>query len=63
MQMEDYLYQNDIFLPLGGIVNNSMATVGTKMKWKEGQLWERKHAETEVTVGERKAHIHARKNA
>jgi hypothetical protein len=25
MQMEDYLYQKDLFLPLGGISNKSMA--------------------------------------
>jgi hypothetical protein len=26
MQMEDYLYQKDLFLPLGGIAKNPMAT-------------------------------------
>jgi hypothetical protein len=37
MQMEDYLYQKDIFLPLGGIENNSMA-----MKDEEWEILDRK---------------------
>jgi hypothetical protein len=35
--MEDYLYQKDIFLPMGGIVKNS-----TTMKDEEWELLERK---------------------
>jgi hypothetical protein len=37
MQMEDYLYQKDLFLQLGGIENNSMA-----MKDEEWEVIERK---------------------
>jgi hypothetical protein len=37
MQMEDYLYQKDIFLPLGGIAKKSMA-----MKDKEWDFIDRK---------------------
>jgi hypothetical protein len=37
MQMEDYLYQKDLFLPLGGIEKNSMA-----MKDEEWEVLDRK---------------------
>jgi hypothetical protein len=37
MQMEDYLYQNDLFLPLGGIEKNLMA-----MKDEELEILNRK---------------------
>jgi hypothetical protein len=35
--MEDYLYQKDLFLPLGGIENNSMT-----MKDEEWEVLDRK---------------------
>ena len=38
MQMEDYLYQNDLFLPLGGITKKS-----TTMKDEEWEVLEKKH--------------------
>jgi hypothetical protein len=37
MQMEDYLYQKDLFLPLGGIAKNP-----TAMKDKEWEILDRK---------------------
>jgi hypothetical protein len=37
MQMEDYLYQKDIFLPLGGIAKKSVAT-----KDEEWEILDRK---------------------
>ena len=37
IHMEDYLYQNDLFLPLGGIAENSMA-----MKDREWEVLDRK---------------------
>jgi hypothetical protein len=37
MQMEDYLYQKDLFLPLGGIAKNL-----TAMKEKEWEILDRK---------------------
>jgi hypothetical protein len=37
MQMEDYLYQKDLFLPLGGIEKKSMA-----MKDEEWEVLDRK---------------------
>jgi hypothetical protein len=37
MQMEDYLYQKDLFLPLGGIARNA-----TTMKDKEWEILDRK---------------------
>jgi hypothetical protein len=37
MQMEDYLYQKDLFLPLGGIAKKSMA-----MKDEEWEILDRK---------------------
>jgi hypothetical protein len=37
MNMEDYLYQNDLFLPLGGIKNES-----TTMKDEEWEILDRK---------------------
>jgi hypothetical protein len=37
MQMEDYLYQKDLFLPLGGIENNH-----TAMKDKEWEVLDKK---------------------
>jgi hypothetical protein len=37
MQMEDYLYQKDLFLPLGGIENKPMA-----MKEEEWEVLDRK---------------------
>jgi hypothetical protein len=37
MQMEDYLYQKDLFLPLGGITKNPMA-----MKDEEWEVLDRK---------------------
>jgi hypothetical protein len=37
MQMEDYLYQKDLFLPLGGVAKNSMA-----MKDEEWEILDRK---------------------
>jgi hypothetical protein len=37
MQMEDYLYQKDLFLPLGGITKKSMA-----MKDEEWEVLDRK---------------------
>jgi hypothetical protein len=41
MQMEDYLYQKDLFLPLGGIENNSMT-----MKDEEWEVLDRKALRT-----------------
>jgi hypothetical protein len=37
MQMEDYLYQKDLFIPLGGIANKS-----TAMKDKEWEVLDKK---------------------
>jgi hypothetical protein len=37
MQMEDYLYQNDLLLPLGGVAKKSMA-----MKDEEWEILDRK---------------------
>jgi hypothetical protein len=37
MQMEDYLYQKDLFLPLGGVAKKSIA-----MKDKEWEIIDRK---------------------
>jgi hypothetical protein len=41
MQMEDYLYQEDLFLPLGGIENKP-----TAMKDKEWEVLDRKALRT-----------------
>ena len=41
MQMEDYLHQKDLFLPLGGVAKNSMT-----MKDKEWEILDRKALRT-----------------
>jgi hypothetical protein len=41
MQMEDYLYQKDLYLPLGGKVNKLMS-----MTNEEWEILDRKESET-----------------